>query len=182
MFKVTLRIALICLALQVIQSYRPEIMPLQIFYFPYLFHKSTLMLFLFTLFSHMFSHGNWPHILGNLEAGIPAMCYLEYKLGGPKMLKLYLISGVIAALTQGVLVPGGALIGASGAIFGCLTASCLLLCKGRASTALGMALLTIVLLPQLASMGGFDGIAHAAHVGGGITGLLIVAICHKKPI
>lgn len=179
MFKMTFKIAIACLVLQIIQSFRPGILPLQVFYLSYLSHKATLVLGLLTLFSHMFSHANWGHILGNLEAGIPAMCYVEYKLGGRNMLKLYLISGVVAALTQGLLVQGS-LIGASGAIFGCRTASCLLLCKGRVSTAVGMALLMIVLLPQLAMMGGFDGIAHAAHVGGGIAGLLVVAMDYKR--
>lgn len=133
---------------------------------------------LLTLVTHMFSHGGWGHLLGNMTVGIPAMACVEHKLGSLRMVRLYLVSGAVGALMHSLIVPVG-LIGASGAIFGCVAASCLLLGKGRASTALGMALLALILIPQIAQMSSIDGIAHAAHIGGALAGILCVAIGFK---
>src|SRR5258708_15131850 len=77
-----------------------------------------------TLFTSMFLHGGWLHIGGN-------MLYLwifgkgvESALGPVRYLSLYLVCGVIAALTQAFVDPTSEvpMIGASGAIAGVLGA------------------------------------------------------------
>src|SRR5580658_7863769 len=89
-----------------------------------------------TIFTSMFLHGGWLHILGN-------MLYLwlfgrgvETALGFPRFMALYFISGVAAAMTQALVDPDSTvpMIGASGAIAGVLGAYLVLYPRGNVVT------------------------------------------------
>jgi membrane associated rhomboid family serine protease len=183
LYKKTLQVLALCVGLQVLQTLCPHRLEmLQVFRIGNLFHLNTLPLCLLTLITHMFSHAGWDHLLGNMSVGIPAMMYVERRLGSKKMLDMYVITGIVAALTQ-CIMPFAAegLIGASGAIFGMVGASCLLLCNGGASTALGMGVLGLVLIPQIGEQA-FSAVsttAHAAHIAGCVAGLVMVGMHYK---
>lgn len=183
MYRMTLRIVAVCVVLQVLQSLHPGLEQFQVFRLSYAEHLTTLPLFFITLISYMFSHAGRDHLLGNMFVGIPTMAYVEKRLGSRKMLKLFFISGLVAAVTHACMPMGvEGLIGASGAIFGILAASCVLFANGRASRVLGMAMLAMVLVPQLMalSMGPLgDNVAFAAHLGGALAGILYVLL-HLK--
>ena len=107
------------------------------------------------LVTHMFVHGGWLHIFGN-------MLYLwifgdnvEDRLGSPPYLVFYLLCGIVAAIGQGLVQPEP-LIGASGAIAGVLGAYLVMFPAARISTLIFLGIfITIVQLPALIVIGFF---------------------------
>ena len=70
------------------------------------------------LFTHMFLHGGWLHIIGNMWfLWVFGRC-LEKPLGPWKMLVLYFVGGVLASLAHASSVPTSTapMVGASGAV------------------------------------------------------------------
>ncbi len=146
-----------------------------------------------TLFTSMFLHAGWDHLLGNMLFLVVFGIHVERSMGAPRFLVFYLLCGLGAsaleiATSASSNVPG---IGASGAIAGVL-AGYLVLYPGSHIDALlplgGFAWSARIpawlfigawFLYQLTT--GLDtfgdagaGVAYSAHVGGFITGLLIV--------
>ena len=70
------------------------------------------------LFTSMFWHGGWMHLLGNMLYLWVFGDRVEDRLGHPRFLFFYLFAGVLAGLTQVALDPYSRLptVGASGAI------------------------------------------------------------------
>jgi membrane associated rhomboid family serine protease len=140
----------------------------------------------------MFLHGGWFHLLGN-------MLYLwifgnnvEDVLGRGRYLFFYLACGIVAALVQAFSDPAShiPMVGASGAIAGVLGAYLLLhpganvrcfvwiviffrIVNVPAWTMLGL-WFTMQLVSGLMAAPGRPGVAFWAHVGGFVTGLVLV--------
>jgi membrane associated rhomboid family serine protease len=153
-----------------------------------------------TIVTAMFIHGGWLHLLSN-------MLYLwifgdnvEDKLGHFKYLLFYLMCGVMASLTHGFLnltsqVPT---IGASGAIAGVLGAYMVLYPTARIRTLLILfVFVQVVSIPAIVLLGYWiliqvlsgitefgsptkGGIAWFAHVGGFVTGLVLITMTKKR--
>ncbi len=79
---------------------------------------------LVTIFTSMFLHGGWLHLIGNMWTLYIFGDNVEERMGPVRYLAFYLLSGVVAALAQGMLQPTSyiPLVGASGAISGVLGA------------------------------------------------------------
>ncbi len=77
-----------------------------------------------TLITSQFLHGGWMHLLGNMLFLWIFGNNVEDELGAPKFLVLYLLSGVLATLTQWWFYPLSTVpsLGASGAIAGIMGA------------------------------------------------------------
>jgi membrane associated rhomboid family serine protease len=153
-----------------------------------------------TLFTSMFLHGGWLHLLGN-------MLYLwlfgrgvESALGAPRYLVFYLLCGVAAALTQALTDPAAEvpMIGASGAIAGTLGAYLVLHPRGNvvvfvwififvrliavpAVIVLGLWFL-MQLLSALSAEAGEPGVAFWAHVGGFVLGMALVPVFRRRGV
>jgi len=150
----------------------------------------------FTIFTSMFMHGSLSHIFGNmLFLGIFGD-NVEARLGHFRYLAFYLISGVIAALSQtlfsglGAVLTGDAsflltpMVGASGAISGVLGAYLVLFPGNKVYVLLFNfipsafhAWLVIGLWFVMQVLGGLSGwsqggVAYFAHIGGFLTGFL----------
>ena len=151
-----------------------------------------------TVITSMFLHGGWLHLLGN-------MLYLwifgkgvENALGSWRFAFLYLASGVAAAMTQALMNPTSEvpMIGASGAIAGALGAYLLLYPRGNVVVFIwvlifvrllqvpAMILLGLWFLLQLtnAASAGEPGVAVWAHVGGFITGMILVLLMRPRDV
>lgn len=149
-----------------------------------------------TLFTSMFMHAGWGHLIGN-------MLYLwifgdnvEDRFGKVKFLIFYLICGLAATFSQLTFTPESNVpnLGASGAIAGILGAYIVLFPQGKVNVMLGRG---ITQLPALlvigfwfvlqfissvastASTADMEGVAYMAHVGGFLSGLLIALIFRK---
>ena len=146
-----------------------------------------------TIFTSMFMHAGWVHLLGN-------MLYLwifgdnvEDAFGHVKFLLFYLLCGIAATFAQVVFtstsnVPN---LGASGAIAGVLAAYIVMFPRGQVRVMMGRG---IIPMPALVVIGfwivlqlvsGFGsitqsadtgGVAYLAHIGGFVAGLLLTFV------
>jgi len=151
---------------------------------------------LYTLFTSMFIHGGFAHIIGNMIVFFFVGSAFESRIGGKNFLIVYFISGIIGTLTHSIVNLGSStiLIGASGAIFGIMGAFAylypydeivmpiplgiiMLIRRVKVIYAVAMFALfeTVIVL-----IGVSDSTAHFAHLGGLIGGLLIAVLYVKN--
>lgn len=153
-----------------------------------------------TVFTSMFLHGGWMHMMGN-------MLYLwifgnnvEDAMGHGRFIVFYLLCGIIAALAQSLANPGSEvpMIGASGAIAGVLGAYLLLHPRARVLVLLPIGFIAFVpRLPAVLVLGFWffiqivnnlvtnpegGGVAWGAHIGGFIAGLVMIPLFKRKGI
>ncbi|SHK67387.1 rhomboid family intramembrane serine protease [Desulforamulus aeronauticus] len=152
---------------------------------------------LILLTTAMFLHGSWLHFLGN-------MLYLwifgdnvEDRLGRPRFLLFYLLTGYIATLAHVMSDPSSTspLIGASGAIAGVLGGYLILFPHARVLTLIPIFIfIQIIHIPALYFLGlwfllqifsqtfnmqGVQSVAFLAHIGGFVAGALLVKLFQK---
>jgi rhomboid family protein len=151
------------------------------------------------LITHMFLHGGWLHLIGNVLYLWIFGDNVEDRFGSVQYLIFYVLCGIVAAIGQGLIAPGP-MVGASGAIAGVLGAYLLLSPTARISTLVFLGFfITIVELPALIVIGMFivlqilEGVAelrvagHAAaqqvayfaHIFGFAAGLLLLAFFRR---
>ena len=150
-----------------------------------------------TIFTSMFMHGGWLHILGNMLFLWIFGDNVEDSMGHVKYLLFYLLGGVAAAIGQTLIAPDSTIpmVGASGAIAAVMAAYLVNFPKNlvRVLVFLGF-FVTVFRIPALIMIGIWfvlqfitgiaslgvptaeqsGGIAFFAHVGGFIAGLLLV--------
>ena len=148
----------------------------------------------------MFLHGSWMHVIGNMWFLWIFGDNVEDYLGHFKYLAFYLVSGVAAAVAQIVVNPFSRVpnVGASGAIAGVLGAYFILYPKARVLTwffyfffyvpawvMLGYWFVYQFLSGAATSITqagqNSGGIAFWAHVGGFVTGIVLIKILPKRP-
>lgn len=140
------------------------------------------------LITFQFLHGGWLHLFLNCWALFVFGRELEEALGRMTFLKLYLISGVVGGVIQvlgALMVPGlfgSALVGASAGVFGLVSAYAALY-PSREFTLLLFFVIPVTLKARtllfwavvIAIVGALfptSNVAHAAHLGGMLGGLL----------
>ena len=143
----------------------------------------------YQLVTHMFAHSpnNYFHIIFNMYALWLFGSSLERLWGGKRFLIFYFICGIAAGLTQMFLVSHGAAIGASGAIMGLLAAFAYTFPNIQfyilpipfpiKAKYLAIIYAAIDIFGQFS--GGGD-VAHFAHLGGLVMGLIICIIWKKR--
>jgi membrane associated rhomboid family serine protease len=146
-----------------------------------------------TLFTSMFMHASWDHLLGNMLFLLVFGTHVERSMGTLRYLGFYLLCGLGASALEIVTagsstVPG---IGASGAISGVLAAYLVLYPKSHVDSVVPIGHIAwTARIPAWLFIGGWflfqmttgiatfgdagNDVAYAAHVGGFITGLLLV--------
>ena len=146
-----------------------------------------------TVFTSMFMHGGWMHLLGN-------MLYLwifgdnvENRFGHVKFLIFYLLCGIAATIAQVAVGPNSNIpnLGASGAIAGVLGAYIVMFPKGQVRVLMGRGVVNMpafivlglwIVLQFVNSVGAIThsaetgGVAYMAHVGGFVAGLILTFI------
>ncbi len=148
----------------------------------------------YTIITSMFVHGNFTHLLSNvwfLWVFGPAV---EGRLGFRRFMLLYLLSGIAAALLQGVSLPDSIIpmVGASGAVSGVLGSYLVLFPRARVLTIILPFFFFIFWLHAPLYLGywvviqfvyafmGLPGVAWWAHIGGFLLGLLLVLLMRPK--
>ena len=151
-----------------------------------------------TIFTSMFMHGGFMHLIGNMLYMWIFADNIEDSLGPKKFIIFYLLSGIGAATAQILMdthsqVP---MVGASGAIGGVLGAYLInhpnarvlvlipfgffsQLIKIKALYVLGFwFVLQFINSAMMSSQGG--GVAYAAHIGGFVSGVVLILFFNKK--
>ena len=157
-----------------------------------------------TLFTCMFLHGGWMHLLGNMLYLWIFGNNIEDRLGLLLFLVFYLGTGIVGSLTHTLFDSGVVpLVGASGAISGVMGAYILLFPRSRITgiIPIGWYPLTVNLpawiflgfyflvqnlyaefFTAMHSAAGSDGVARWAHIGGFVSGAALIYIFpHRKP-
>mgnify|MGYP001626181929 CR=1 FL=1 len=171
--------------------YQYGLVPVDIFYRPY------------TLITHMFLHGSWLHIIGNMWFLWVFGDNVEDRLGKFRYLVFYLLSGLGAAFLQTIVsfLFGGAdvpMVGASGAISGVLGAYLWLFPHARILALVPVFIfLTFVEVPAVLFIGlwiliqvfngilalpfaHWGGVAWFAHIGGFGVGYFLVRFFYRR--
>ena len=151
-----------------------------------------------TIFTSMFMHGSWLHLLGNTWFLWIFGHGVEGAMGHLRYLLFYLICGVAAALTQSLADPTSTLpmIGASGAIAGVLGAYFVLYPYANVRVLVFIFLfIRVVNVPAVIVLGlwflgqvlsgaaspmGEGGVAVWAHIGGFLAGVVLVALFRQS--
>ncbi|MFA5312932.1 MAG: rhomboid family intramembrane serine protease, partial [Methanomassiliicoccales archaeon] len=151
----------------------------------------------YTILTHMFIHSSFAHVIGNVLFLFLIGVQLEYRVGKWRTFVLYFVSGLMAAITQSLILGLDSttlMIGASGAIAGLVGALLMLYPRDRIPMLLGPIFLPnvpvilaagVFLATQLVldiafiGSGQSGGVAYAAHLGGFVTGLLLAAAIPK---
>ena len=153
-----------------------------------------------TIFTAMFLHGGWLHILSNMWVLFIFGDNVEDRMGKTGYLVFYLLSGMAAALLESYVMLSSQMpmIGASGAIAGVLGAYLVLFPRARVASLVPIFLIfTLIEIPafvfllfwfasQLFSgflaLEGADagGIAWWAHVGGFLFGMIAVSFFARR--
>jgi membrane associated rhomboid family serine protease len=148
------------------------------------------------IFSSIFLHGGWMHLIGNMLFLWLAGAVLEQEIGWRKFLVMYLVFGFAAALFYYSLDPGSQApcIGASGAIAGLMGAFLIRFYKTKIVFLLFILLFVRVFtrkfrvpayiciplwfLNQLfsAKLGPDVGVAFGAHIGGFVAGAFMIIV------
>jgi membrane associated rhomboid family serine protease len=147
------------------------------------------------VFTSMFLHGGWMHLLGNMWFLWLFGNNIEDSMGRLRYLVFYLLCGVAAALAQVIVNPGSAIpmVGASGAISGVMGAYLILYPRVRVYAIVPIGFIPIsIALPAwtmllywfgMQFLGGLfgsateqGGVAFWAHAGGFVAGLVLVKL------
>jgi len=155
---------------------------------------------LLPLFTHQFLHAGWLHVLGNALYLWIFGDNVEDRLGSGPFLILYLVSGAVAAIGQG-LIAAGPMVGASGAIAAVLGAYLMLSPGARVRTLVFLGIfITVVTLPAVIVIGlwlviqvlsgaaimrieaheATANVAYAAHVTGFVSGMVLAVVFRSR--
>jgi membrane associated rhomboid family serine protease len=150
--------------------------------------------------SAMFLHGGWMHLLGNMLFLWIYGDNVEDAMGHARFLAFYLLCGIVAIVVQALANPDSPypIIGASGAISGVLGAYLLLFPRARVLTLVllpfffttlrmpAMLLLllwfAVQLIGDLTVSDGGASVAFRAHIGGFLTGMLLVPVFKRRGV
>jgi membrane associated rhomboid family serine protease len=146
------------------------------------------------LFSSMFLHGSWMHLIGNMWFLWIFGNNVEDSMGHLRFVLFYGLTGLIAALAHVVTAPDSTLpmVGASGAISGIMGAYLLLYPRASVHTLFFFVIfIRVIPLPAWVMLGYWivlqigsslvtpadgGGVAYMAHIGGFIAGLALILL------
>ena len=152
------------------------------------------------LITHMFLHGGWLHVIGNMLYLWVFGDNVEDRLGSGTYLLFYLLCGIVAAVGQGIVAPSP-MLGASGAIAGVLGAYLVLSPGARIRTLLFLGIfITVLQLPAIVVIGFFiviqfiegfaslrlegypatEQVAYFAHIFGFFAGIALVFLLRDR--
>lgn len=149
------------------------------------------------LFTYQFLHGNWLHLLFNLLFLHSMGPVLEFTIGARRYLTLYLLSGVVGGgfhVLVAWLSPSNfasPVVGASAGLCGVLSAVCALYAEEVVDVRLFYViplrmrakylLLGVVLVTIGGALFPFGNVAHLAHLGGIVGGLVALNLLRVRP-
>jgi membrane associated rhomboid family serine protease len=153
-----------------------------------------------TVFTSMFMHGGWMHLIGNMLYMWIFADNVEDSMGHLRFIVFYLLCGVAALLAQALpnVASQVPMIGASGAISGVLGAYLLLFPRARvlvmiplgfiikthylpAAAVLGFYFVFQVVMTAMTPAGG-SGVAFAAHLGGFAAGVALIPVFKHRRV
>ncbi len=154
----------------------------------------------FTVFTSMFVHAGWMHIIGNMWFLLVFGDNVEDAMGPVRFAVFYLLCGLAAVFAQALPNPASTIpmIGASGAISGVLGAYLLLYPHARVLVGIPLGfVIHTARLPALWVLGfwfvlqivntllaakGQGGVAWGAHIGGFVAGMVLLPLFKRRGV
>ncbi len=150
-----------------------------------------------TVFTSMFMHGGWMHLIGNMLYLWIFADNVEDRFGHFRFIVFYVLCGIAAALAQALPDPDSQIpmVGASGAISGVLGAYLLMFPRAHVLVLLPLGPLSqLVRVPALLVLGLWfamqllsemfappgAGVAFRAHIGGFVAGLVLLPVFRPR--
>ena len=151
-----------------------------------------------TIFTSMFMHGGFMHLIGNMLYMWIFADNIEDNLGPKRFITFYLLCGICAAMTQVIMdthsqIP---MVGASGAIGGVLGAYLINHPHAKVLVLIPLGFFSHILRIKAIYVLGFwfilqfinsaltnpqgGGVAYAAHIGGFLSGVILILFFNKK--
>ncbi|HWT74868.1 MAG TPA: rhomboid family intramembrane serine protease [Mobilitalea sp.] len=125
------------------------------------------------LFGHVLGHASWSHYSSNMVLFLVLGPMLEEKYGAKAFLIMIAITAVVSGILHIILYPDSALLGASGLVFMMIVLSS---AAGMESGRIPITLILVVVIylgnEMVSGINVDDGIAHMAHIVGGLCGAL----------
>jgi len=153
-----------------------------------------------TLFTSMFMHGGWWHLIGNMWFLRIFGDNIEDSMGTPRFAIFYVCAGVAAALAQAAIGPSSQIpmVGASGAIAGVMGAYLMLYPRANVRVlAVFFLFIRIVNVPAVIVLSVWiglqvlgaatapadvGGVAVWAHIGGFLAGILLLVLFKRSDV
>jgi len=153
-----------------------------------------------TVFTSMFLHGGWMHLIGNMLYLWVFGNNVEDAMGHARFAAFYLVCGVAAVFAQTLPNPESTIpmVGASGAISGVLGAYLLLHPRARVLVAIPLGFyfhtvrlpaaivlglwFVLQLVNSLLAQPGQGGVAFGAHIGGFIAGVALIPFFKRRGV
>jgi len=153
-----------------------------------------------TIISSLFLHGSWMHLIGNMLFLWIFGNNVEDAMGHSRFLIFYFLCGAVAVLAQALPAPESMIpmIGASGSISGVLGAYLLLYPHARVLVLIPLGFFSrVIYLPAMVVLGFWfllqllsaflsdpnqPGVAFGAHVGGFVTGMVLVVVFRRRGV
>ena len=152
---------------------------------------------LFTLFTCMFLHGGWMHLIGNMLFLWVFGDNIEATMGSMRYFIFYLLGGLLASLTHSLLSTGSEIpcVGASGAIAACLGAYLVMFPKSQIKILFLLFMSSFrvsavyflgfwIVQQFMSGIGSLSvttgGVAYWAHIGGFVFGVIMGFVYRNK--
>jgi len=147
-----------------------------------------------TLFTSMFLHGGWMHLLGNMLYLWVFGNNIEDAMGHGRFVVFYLLCGIVAVYAHALPNAGSEvpMVGASGAISGVLGAYLLLFPHARVLVGIPLGIIihtvrlsaiwvlgfwfVLQIVSSLLTPAGQAGVAFGAHIGGFLAGIILIPL------
>ena len=134
------------------------------------------------LFTHVFGHTGWTHLIGNLVYILLVGPMLEEKFGHLKIVLIMVITAFATGLINVIFFPTVALCGASGIVFALILLSSFSGYRERGEIPLTFIVIAVLFIGQQVYQGIVvdDNISNLAHIVGGVIGSICGFIFTRK--
>ena len=126
------------------------------------------------MFTHIFGHADWSHLIGNMSYLLLLGPMLEEKYSSKVLLEVILVTAFVTGLANYILFPATALCGASGVVFAFILLSSFTNFR-EGEIPVTFILVTVLFIGQQVWDGIMvqDNISHMTHIIGGMIGGMI---------
>ena len=128
----------------------------------------------FRMVGHVLGHANYSHYMGNMMLLLVVGPPLEERYGSGRLLGCMFITALTSGLVQFFLLPGTALLGASGIVFMCILLSSL---SGMHGGAIPLTLILVAVFylggEWIDAVTVQDNVSHLTHIVGGLCGAIL---------
>lgn len=164
---VVLGFTAICLISQLLRL----ILPAQTYSAVFSVYRSNFsLMWIVRLFTHVFGHSGWEHLIGNMMYFLVLGPMLEEKYGSGKLIAIIAITAVVTGLFNLLFFPGSSTLGASGVVFAFILLSSITMREGGTIPLTFILVALLYLGQQLLQVFQDDNVSQLSHIVGGAVG------------